>query len=68
MNIYITKRGDTFDTIAYEQYGDEELIAPIIEANRKYAETAVFEEGIRLEVPELEKTDESIFLPPWRRG
>ena len=60
MNIYITKRGDTFDTIAYEQYGDEELMGPI--------ETAVFEEGIRLEVPELEKTDESIFLPPWRRG
>lgn len=67
MNIYTTKRGDTFDTIAYEQYGDEELMGPIIEANRKYAETAVFEHGINLNIPELEKTDETIFLPPWRK-
>ena len=68
MNIvqYVTKKGDTFDSIAYAVYGDEELIKPIIEANKKYVETAVFDYGIILEVPDIEKTDENTHIPPWR--
>lgn len=63
---YTTKKGDTFDTVAYEHYGNEELIAPIIRANPDYVETAVFDYGVVLEIPDIEKTDSSVYLPPWR--
>lgn len=63
---YTTVKGDTFDTIAYKQYGNEELIKPIIDANPQYAETAVFDFGSVLEIPELDKADDTLFLPPWR--
>lgn len=63
---YITAKGDTFDIIAYSQYGNEELIKPIIDANPQYAHIAVFDYGTELIIPELDKTDETVFLPPWR--
>ena len=63
---YTTKKGDTFDKIAYEQYGSEELITPIIRANPDFVETAVFDYGTVLEIPDIEKTDSSIYMPPWR--
>lgn len=64
---YTTNKGDTFDAIAYAVYGDEELIAPIIKANPQYVETAVFDYGAVLEIPEIEQTDSDIYLPPWRK-
>lgn len=65
---YTTKKGDTFDSIAYAVYGDEELIAPLIKANPEYVETAVFDYGAVLNIPDIEKTDNNIYLPPWRVG
>ena len=64
---YTTVQGDTFDLIAYKCYGDPDLIAPIIRANSKHTETAVFDFGEVLTIPDIEKTDESIYLPPWRK-
>lgn len=64
---YCTVKGDTFDTIAYSVYGDTALVAPIMDANPAYIETAVFGPNVTLEIPKLEKTDDSIYLPPWRR-
>ena len=64
---YTTVKGDTCDNIAYTVYGDETLTAPIIAANQEYVETAVFDFGIELEIPELEKTDSTVYLPPWRQ-
>ena len=63
---YITKKGDTWDKIAYEQYGDETLIAPLFESNPDYIETSVFDFGIKITVPEIDKSDSGVFLPPWR--
>ena len=65
---YITQAGDTWDKIAFEQYGDETLIKPLLEANLDYIEIAVFDFGTKIIIPTLEKTDSSIFLPPWRRN
>lgn len=65
--IYTTQKGDTFDIIAYKVYGNEELIAPIIKANQAHVETAVFDYGITLEIPDIEMTDDAATLPPWRR-
>ena len=63
---YTTKQGDTFDIIAHKCYGDAELITPIIRANPDIVETAVFDYGIVIEIPEIEKTDSNTYLPPWR--
>lgn len=65
---YITQKGDTWDKIAYEQYGDETLIAPLFAANPDYIEIAVFDFGTKIIIPALDKTDSSVFLPPWRRN
>ena len=64
---YITAKGDTWDIIAYEVYGNEELVAPIIEANPEHTETTVFDYGIKLDVPDINTVDDTALLPPWRR-
>lgn len=64
---YITAKGETLDMIAYNAYENEELIAPIIEANPEHAETVCFEYGVALEIPDIKTVDDSAFLPPWRR-
>ena len=63
---YTTKQGETFDMIAHKHYGNEEMAAPIILANPDHVETAVFDYGVEIEIPEIEKTDGSVYLPPWR--
>lgn len=63
---YTTQKGDTWDIIAYKHYGNEAFIKPLITANPEYTETAVFDFGITLHIPEIEKTDSSIYIPPWR--
>jgi phage tail protein X len=64
---YITNKGDTFDSIAFAAYGDEELITQLIAANPQYTETAVFDYGVPLEIPDIDKTDSDVYLPPWRQ-
>lgn len=66
--IYVTKQGDTWDNIAFEMYGNEELIAPIIRANSAYVETTIFDYGVELEIPEIEQIDNTASLPPWRKN
>ena len=65
---YITQKGDTWDKIAYEQFGDETFIAPLFAANPDYIKVAVFDFGTKIIIPTLDKADDSIFLPPWRRS
>lgn len=64
---YTTIQGDTFDMIAHKCYGNSEMIAPIIRANPDYTEAAVFDFGVVLQIPEIEKTDDSVYMPPWRK-
>lgn len=64
---YITSTGDTFDTIAYRMYSDSELIKPIIEANPDYSDVVVFDHGTKLTIPDIDTTNDSAYLPPWRK-
>lgn len=68
MEVYITTKGDTWDSIAHKHYNNEELIAPIMAENRQHIETVVFDHSVELNIPDIRKAaaDESI-LPPWRR-
>ena len=63
---YVTKQGDTWDSIAYELYGAEEGMNALLDVNNDYRQTVIFPSGIVLTVPEYTKPSTSN-LPPWRR-
>ena len=64
---YSTKQYDTFDKIAYELYGDENVASYIIDANPEYANVLVFCAGVQLYLPKLERVETST-LPQWKGG
>ncbi|WP_209510552.1 tail protein X [Sedimentibacter acidaminivorans] len=66
---YKTVSGDTFDSIAYKQYGNERQALDIIKANIDYANIIIFSEGIKLDIPDISGiSSTNIKLPPWKRG
>ncbi|MCM1388087.1 MAG: tail protein X [Bacillus sp. (in: Bacteria)] len=64
---YRTRSGDTYDLLAIAAYNDEKMASHIIKANPLYMGTLVFEEGVTLRIPKVEKTKLPSTLPPWRR-
>lgn len=66
---YIAQGGDTWDSIAIEAYNEERMSTFLIDANRDYIDTVVFEGGEVLKVPviDAEQVETSETLPPWRR-
>lgn len=64
---YLTEEGDTFDALALDFYDEERMASHIIQANPQYMETLVFEAGIKLRLPVLDKLERPATLPPWRR-
>lgn len=66
---YVTQKGDTWDSIALDQMGDEMYMSDLIQYNPDYADTLIFDAGITINIPELDADDEtSDSLPPWRSG
>lgn len=63
----ITRTGDTFDGIAYEQYKNELLSSEIIALNPKYCNVLIFREGIELTIPVYDTDKKPETLPPWRK-
>ncbi len=63
---YMTISGDTWDKIAYQVYGTEQLAGLLMDANTKYLETVIFPGGILLNVPNLLKKNNISGLPPWK--
>lgn len=68
MSEYVTKQGDTFESIAWFQMGDSNQMVNLIRANRNHMETAVFEAGVPLQLPEPEPetAQNSTSKAPWR--
>lgn len=64
---YTTKSGDMWDSIAYEQMGSTSYTDQLINANMQHRETYIFQSGVVLILPEIEKEINSL-LPPWKRG
>ena len=62
-----TKQGEMWDTISIAEYGTPHKVAELINANPQYADVLIFEEGINLNIPELE-TETISSLPPWKQG
>ena len=68
MREYITRQGDTFESIAWFQLGNSNEMVNLIRANREHMETAVFEAGITLQLPDPEPgtPQKSTTKAPWR--
>lgn len=63
---YITKQGDTFDSIAYKLFGHRRYTKDLMEANPGHLEVVVFSGGIVLKVPEITEEASIADQPPWR--
>ena len=64
MKSYVTKQGDTWDSIAYAHMGDCSYINALMRKNRAYLGFYIFPAGIALNIPEPE-ISVSENLPPW---
>ena len=62
-----TKQGETWDIISIAEYATPHKVAELINANPEYSDVLIFEEGITLNIPELEAESISS-LPPWKQG
>jgi len=67
MRTYLTKQGDEWDQIAFEQLGSEYLVDRLIAVNPEYKMTVVFAAGIRLRLPEVKTSPQTFGPAPWRK-
>jgi phage tail protein X len=58
--------GDTWDSIAYEVYGDELRMTELLAANLELQGIVVFDAGVTVECPEI-STPAASTLPPWKQ-
>jgi len=61
--VYQCSRGQTFDSVALELYGNEKYAEQLLEMNPAFAGRFVFEGGETLNVPVLEDTDRTTKAP-----
>lgn len=66
---YVTKQGDTWDSIAYNELGDEYYMTELMALNYEHRMTVIFSSGITLQLPEVTQTQlqNDTNLPPWKR-
>lgn len=65
---YITKQGDMFDSIAFNELGSENFTDALMNANTDYHETYIFSAGVKLVLPDVSNIITNDNLPPWRRA
>jgi phage tail protein X len=64
---YITKEGDTFDSLALSVYNDEKMASKIIDSNPDYADVVIFDANTAIRIPVFDGSSAPETLPPWRR-
>lgn len=67
MREYTTVKGDTWDQLALDFYGEEKALGSLIAANPRYSDVVVFDAGVVLTIPEESAVTLPETLPPWRR-
>jgi phage tail protein X len=66
---HVTVAGERWDTVAWNYYGDPTFYSGLVFANPSVAVEPVFEAGIVLIVPILQKSVMmTTNLPPWKRS
>ena len=65
---YTTRRGDTWDLIAYQVYGSEQYAGFLMQHNFPLLDVFIFDAGTVLNTPPLPETGQSTgsALPAWR--
>lgn len=64
---YITRQGDTWDSIAYLQYGTTDVTHILIAANPEARDYYVFPAGIVLNMPAISRNISAIYVTaPWK--
>lgn len=72
MSTYTTANGDTWDSIAYNEYGDVKCAEQLMAANesKSLLATIIFDAGTVLKLPEIDTSDaadtDDDSQPPWR--
>lgn len=66
MATYKTRQGDTWDAIAHNQLGDVAFTDRLMMLNGKYLNYYTFPAGIVLELPDMEKKQETAPVP-WKQ-
>lgn len=69
MTYYTTKQGDTWDTIAFEQYGSELKAQNLMQERKNITllDYEVFPAGVVVAIPDIEEESKySDSLPAWR--
>lgn len=63
---YTSVQGDTWDSIAYKEYGSCSFTGALMNANQHYCHIYIFPAGIELTVPDM---DEVVIdtMPPWKK-
>lgn len=68
MSKYMTKQGDMWDQIAYNELGSTSHTDALMNANQQYKDIYIFPSGIELTLPVItadKRVSES--LPPWKK-
>jgi len=66
MRTYTTKQGDMWDTIAFNELGNDKHMDKLMDLNRKYHAMYIFPAGIKLQLPDI-MADVSSIAPPWKQ-
>ena len=64
---HIAAMGESFDSIAFEYYGDEFMADKLMKANPLHVQKIVFEGGEKLTIPVYDDIESTETLAPWRR-
>lgn len=64
---YRTKSGDMWDTISLNTFGDVKYTDKIMSANPKYIGIYRFPAGVEINIPDLDITNTSDDMPPWKK-
>lgn len=64
MKTYLTKAGDMWDKIAFEQLGSEYYAPHLLRANPRLLHVLVFPANVEVQIPDIEQKLSK--LPPWR--
>lgn len=67
--LHTTRAGERWDLLAWQYYGDPTEYSPIIMANPNIPIEPVFDAGLAIAVPILQKSAVvTVDLPPWKRS
>lgn len=69
-NNYITVQGDTWDSVAFRFYGNENYADVLMEANPDLIEWFVFDSGIKIVIPDIREIEAERIartFPEWRK-